>query len=600
MDTHIMWPQADAKEIEQKLWDEYSSENVRKHLNYLTTLTRRAGTEDELKAAQYIKGKIDEYGIEGDIYEFDAYIGEPGKSELHILSPIQKVIPSFSRIHIAPTPPVGIEAELVSLSRKSADEVKQIDIRGKIVLIEGDRLSRRYVAPMAQKMGAVAQIHITRAKHGAINMGGVRVTWGSPTPETLKDVSGPSAIAISNEDGKYLDELTQKGPVVVRLKADAWQGYKRIRVPVGNIRGVKEPDKFVLIAGHYCSWFAGASDNAAADALILEMARVFAKHRDLLGRGIRFAWWSGHEQGPYSGSTWYAENFWDDMRDNAIAYFALDGIARVGSSGFESRNTVEFRIFLEKVVKDVLGLDMNSKSLPKSGDMSFTGIGLPAAMQRTTFKKNQTDRDGFGPTWFSHTVEDTLDKVDMELLEAPFKVHVASILRLCNQPILPFDFCSVAEILMTRLKELQAMNKSDVTLSAVMSQADIFSANTQTLNLNIKKALAEYEEKDCRPDSEKAFKRFNACLMGLCRILLPVITTKSDKYNHDPMGSSFKPIPLLEPLNELSSMESQTDEYKALQTALFRARNQVSDAIKAANDLLSSTLKSLPYNFTEQ
>lgn len=61
-------------ERERIILAEYSDKEVRKHLEYLTTLNRIAGTEDERKAAQYIKSKLDEYGVDSEIYEFDAYI----------------------------------------------------------------------------------------------------------------------------------------------------------------------------------------------------------------------------------------------------------------------------------------------------------------------------------------------------------------------------------------------------------------------------------------------------------------------------------------------------------------------------------------------
>ena len=113
---------------------EYSSDEVRKHLEYLTTLIRRAGTDDELKAAKYIKSKLEEYGVDGEIYEFDAYISYPGTSELEILSPVRNFLPCNSRGFIPATPPEGIEAEFVYLSgRELAGDYQGIDERGKIV-----------------------------------------------------------------------------------------------------------------------------------------------------------------------------------------------------------------------------------------------------------------------------------------------------------------------------------------------------------------------------------------------------------------------------------------------------------------------------------
>jgi hypothetical protein len=451
---------------------------------------------------------------------------------------------------------------------------------------------------MAQERGAIAQIHITPGKSRVINFGGLRTTWGSPTPEMIDKEPKTPAIAICGEDGSYLEELTKKGPVIVRLKADAWRGYTNIRFPVGTIRGVKEPEKYVLFAGHYCSWFSGATDNAAANSLMLEMARIFSKHRKYLGRSIRFAWWSGHEQGVYAGSTWYLDTLWDDVRDNAIAYVAMDGIGRRGSSGFGSRNTEEIRQFRERVIKDVLGLEVTStrapksgdQRAPKSGDQSFWKMGIPSCIGRTEFPGEQEAAMNGDPNWYSHTPEDTLDKVGLEAIIPTFKVNAASLLRLCNNPVLPFDYVAVVEVCKRGLNDLQKGSKSVLDVTSVMSQAEILKKNVQTLNRNIEKNLSSYEKRRGDPELERKFKEINACLMELGRILMPVLSSKAGKYGHDPMGTKFKPIPKLQPLEKLNSMDSDSEEYKALRTSLVRERNRLSDSLNMANRILDNTL----------
>jgi hypothetical protein len=225
MQRHISWVTPEEKELEEKLFAEYSPDNVRTHLEYLTTLKRWAGSEDELKAARYIKETLDSSGVDSEIYDVDAYISHPKEASLEILSPVQKSLPCLPRIFVTPTPPEGIEAELVSVGKGSEKDFQAVDVKGKIVLIPGDRLSRRYVAPVAREKGALAQIHITPGTLRVINYGGIRNTWGSPTLETFDKEPKTTAIAICNEDGDYLEALTKQGPVVVRLKADSWSGY---------------------------------------------------------------------------------------------------------------------------------------------------------------------------------------------------------------------------------------------------------------------------------------------------------------------------------------------------------------------------------------
>ena len=52
------------------------------------------------------------------------------------------------------------------------------------------------------------------------------------------------------------------------------EGWARCPLPVVEIRGVEDPDEFLLVHGHYDSWDVGIGDNATGDATLLELARV--------------------------------------------------------------------------------------------------------------------------------------------------------------------------------------------------------------------------------------------------------------------------------------------------------------------------------------
>ncbi len=598
MNKHIAWLDTKEKELEKKILAAYSSDNVKKHLEFFTTLTRRPGTEDELKAAKYIKSKLDEYGIEAEIYEFDAYVGHVGDAKLDILSPVQRSFPSEPRAFTAPTPPGGIEGELISMGRGLPEDYQGVDVKGKIVLIQpgGLAAARMPASQLAEEKGAVAQIHIADGKSRDIHMGQIRYTWGNPTPDTIHRVPQSPLISICNEDGRYLIELTKKGRVVARIKTDARRGYTKVREPIGTLRGVKEPENFVLFGGHYCSWYKGATDNAAANSMLLEMARIFSEHRRSLGRSIKFAWWTCHEQGTYAGSTWYVDNFWDDIRDHAVAYLVVDGLGRGDLPGFipkyiETRNSEEIRKFNEMLLKKLFGLEVRSKRLNKSGDQSFWGMGFPSFFGKPDFKAGEDAIVKGAPVWYSHTPEDTLDKVDLEhLFKIPFRITIVSILRLCNNPILPFEFVSVADAFEKRLNDLQKEGHSVLDLTSLMTQVKGLRRKAASLNQVIKKNLLVLEKGRSDKRVQNKFNEINACLMELSRILMPLLSSKGGKYGQDPIGSRSKPIPGLEPLENLNSFDSESEEYKAWYTSLLRERNKLSDAFNSANHLLDQTL----------
>ncbi len=588
MEKHISWADAEEKELEERVLSEYSTDEIRKHLEYLAALTRRASTEDELKAAKYIKGRLDEYGVDSEIYEFDAYISLPGEASLEVLSPVQKSFPCFPGAFITPTPPEGLEAELIHIGDKREKNYEEVDVKGKAVLIASDRESRGEATRLARENGAAAQIHVTPGKTRTFIAVQPRDVWGSPTPETLDKNLSPPIISVCNEDGRYLLELVKKGPVILRLKANAWSGYRKVRLPVGRIQGTGDRDRFVLVGSHYCSWFSGASDNAVANSVQLEMARIFSKYRKKLNRGVRFCWWVAHEQGTFGGSTWYADNFWDDIRDHAVTYLAMDGLGRKGSSGFEARNTEEIRRFQERVIKEVLGLKVKSKRVQKSGDQSFWGVGLPSFIGGTFFDTPENLVED--PVWYSHTAEDTLDKVDIEVIQIPFKAHAVTILRLCNNPVLPFEFVSLAKEFKEGLKDLQLKSESIFDLRPLIIQAGTLEKKARMLNQIIEKSLLTLGRKKMDRPFKNNLEKINRSLMELSRVLLPVFSTKAGKYGQDLWRTRFKPVSALQRLEELNSLKSEIEEYKAFRTFLLRERNKVSDALDLANRLLEDTI----------
>jgi hypothetical protein len=593
MENHIYWSDPKEKELESEIISEYSPDEVRRHLEYLTTLTRMAGTEDERRAAEYIKGKLDEYGIDAKIHQFEAYISHPGKAELEMLSPVRKAFFSLAHGFIASTPPEGVEAELVSVGKGLEEDFRGVDVRSKIAVIEGgggeDQFGAAEAARIAEENGAVGQIFISRGSPRSISYMRLRNAWGPPTPETMDKIPNTPAISICDEDGKYLRELAEKGRVVVRLKADAWRGYKKVQQPIGTVRGMKEPEKYLLFATHYCSWYIGATDNAAANSLLLEMARIFSKYRKGIARSIRFAWWTGHSQGSSAGSSWYADHFWDDIRDNGISYLLMDGLGRAGSSGFSAQTTEEVRKFYEGVIKQVLGLEVKSKRVSRSGDQSFWGIGLPSFTGSMPF----TGPKGEKKVWYSHAAEDTLDKVDMDLLKIPFKVNAVSVLKVCNHPVLPFDFVTVLEAFKNALNELQGKCPSELDLTSLVTQVKELGEKTESLNKAIERNLLDVENKRKGLGLQKKFRLINGCLMELSHELMPALSTKSGKYGQDPMGKRSNLIPTLQPVSELISMDREGEEFKALLTSLLRERNKLSDVLRSARQNLDNTLREI-------
>ena len=75
--------------------------------------SRFGGTEGEKKAAEYMKAKLEEYGLVNVRLEPVTYTGwKRGEITLEIVSPIQKNIPCISLPH---SPPAELEGSIIDL-----------------------------------------------------------------------------------------------------------------------------------------------------------------------------------------------------------------------------------------------------------------------------------------------------------------------------------------------------------------------------------------------------------------------------------------------------------------------------------------------------
>ncbi len=114
--------------------------------------------------------------------------------------------------------------------------------------------------------------------------------------------------------------------VRVELEDNPW---RRIRNVVGTLAGARHPDEWVILGAHYDSWTHGAVDNVSGTVAMLEAARVIAEQAaagNRPDRTLMFAAWDAEEWG-LIGSTEWVEEHGEQLRQGAVAYINLDGIA---------------------------------------------------------------------------------------------------------------------------------------------------------------------------------------------------------------------------------------------------------------------------------
>lgn len=406
---------------------------------------RRIGTPEALNAEKYIQQKLIEVGIpDTKLEEFEFPKWTPNKFELTILSERTPLIASNIVIDTFPywstgsTGLNGIEGELVYVGNGTSVDFKSLDVKDKIVLIEGKMLLNFHTTHSALSFNSQ---NLAR-EAGAL---GVICINGSPL-ESISYLFNSSihgwkrrlpALSIRNSDGKFLKNLCIKSKVQVKLILDVKKEEGKSNIIIGTLPG--KSDDIILVGTHTDSTFTGAIDNASANAGLIALAKYFSEiplnKRD---KTIIFAGWSGHEAGLIGVEKFVKTH--KDLLPKISAFIMLDGFASNGYQNqvdggviktgldeqrglFVSDNAVLLPVVMEAVLKYRLlpAAYLSAKKLPVSDLSPFIFSNVPSIM---IIGK---------PIWY-HTLHDTIDKCTPEQLERSGKAHAQIISNILEIP----------------------------------------------------------------------------------------------------------------------------------------------------------------------
>lgn len=322
-------------------------------------------------------------------------------------------------------------------------------------------------------------------------------------------------------------------------------------------------------------------DNGSANATMIEVARLLAQARDQLYRGLRLAFWSGHSHGRYSGSTWYADNYWEELYDRCVAHVNIDSTGARGATSYSTFPAhLELADFGEALVQAHTGQAARAYRMSRAGDMSFNGIGLPSLfMSLSQVPMGERDTDyvslalgkllGSKMPWWWHSSEDTMDKVDPDVLALDTRIYLSALWRLCTSPLLPLDFRrSVAEIQAT-LADLAAAAGDHLDFGPLQARAAQLAA-----------AVAALAERTAQAQPADA-PALNEKLKQLSRRLIPLAYTKAGPFDHDPAWA-LPPLPALADAKRLAALDPASDEYHFVRTQLVREMNRAAFALREA------------------
>ncbi|HET8627047.1 MAG TPA: M28 family peptidase [Thermomicrobiales bacterium] len=584
----------DRERVETALRERVDPVRLQRHLIRFSTLFRDSGSPDERAAAEYVRDTLAGYGVAAQILTFPSLISWPLAGRLALLDGAGREveeIPVRTRSFGAPTPPGGIEAELVYVPfaapepgamifshRAVAGDYTGLDVAGKVVItMDGgpDGIRR------AQEQGAAGHIHIWPSDEAVIHeMIGTSV-WGTPTPESARRLPAIPALGVTNADGMRLAERCRAGTVRVRLAGDVRTAWMEVPLVAADIPG-RRPDRFLLVGAHLDSWYEGVTDNATGDACLIELARVFHAQRADLTYGLRFCWWPGHSTGRYSGSTWYADTHFAELRAGCLGYLNTDSPGVRETTEWDCRyNMGEVEHITAAVVGALSGQEPHVRRPLKAGDQSFLGVGLPSLGAYRMLAVDHPDRKavgGSGGAYWWHSPEDTLDKADARILADDTRIYATMAARLVLPELHPYNFVPSAQDFAEHLAALQEAAGRHLDLSDTLAAARELRAGAERLAAVTGGPLDAGQVERC-----------NRAMLALSRLLNPALFTIDGPYEFDP-ALQLPVLPGLASLRELAALDPASNDYQFLLTKLRRQRNRIHDALLQASGLLSETL----------
>jgi carboxypeptidase Q len=338
-----------------------------------------------------------------------------GDTRLEILAPSPFPVRLASIGWAPPTPPGGIEAEVVDVGEGSEEEFKRASapVKGRILLVHSRLINswENMVGEYSRAPGIIDR---------AVQAGALAILWmasreGGLLYRRQDRVDGleklPSAI-VAREDAMRIARFHAAGRTVrVRFSLPNRVGgpFEEENV-VAEIRGREKPDEIVILGGHLDSWDlgTGALDNGCNSALVIDVARCMRAAGLRPKRTIRFVLFSGEEQGMY-GSWSYARMHRAEL-DRVVCVVIFDHF-----NGRATGYSLSGRKDIEAPVREVLrpveswGVTRHTTEVTfDTDDLDFMLEGVPTMVALQEAENLMVNY---------HASSDTLDKVDIRSLK---------------------------------------------------------------------------------------------------------------------------------------------------------------------------------------
>lgn len=283
-----------------------------------------------------------------------------------------------------------LTAPLVYVGTASPAVLQHIDVKGKIavqlIVPQGHMLFER---------GAVDSRSEELVKRGAVGVFNLVRLPGNELSRDFTDCGNP-CFNIGGRDGLFLETLLDRAAQAgaqdkLRVKIDLQtQTYRGLRANngVAVIRGTS--DEVIVVNAHVDGWFDGAGDNGDGLAVLVALARHFAKPANRPQRTLAFVASAGHHTPGINGP----RSFVTANPELAKKAVMLVNIEHVAQRNFSPSRTTSADGYREAIADSgeapiAVGVTNNSPFLQQLIDEGPARFGVNFISERSTFQSGE-------------------------------------------------------------------------------------------------------------------------------------------------------------------------------------------------------------------
>ncbi|XP_059427921.1 probable glutamate carboxypeptidase AMP1 isoform X2 [Corylus avellana] len=396
------------------------------YLRALTLHPHLAGTKASLDTANYVLSNFKEMGLETRTAEYTALLSYPVQSSLSahfsdgkvVDLPLAELTESANvvRPYHAYSPSGSAHAKAVFVNHGTDEDYFAlrklgVNVSGCVVIARKGGLPRGVVVRKAEAHGALAVLLYAEGDkfRKGFERGTVMSGVGDPLSPGWAGVDGGERLDL--EDSEVLKRFPRipsmplsaeaaetilgslggaqsppewstgvggvgPGPTMLNF---TYQGEKRV-VTIHNvfavIRGLEEPDRYVLLGNHRDAWTYGAVDPNSGTAALLDIARRYAllmRLRWKPRRTIFLCSWDAEEFGMIGSTEWVEQNL-VNLGSKAVAYLNVD--CAVQGPGFFVGATPQLDNLILEVTKKVKDPDSEPATVYEKWVASNAGINI--------------------------------------------------------------------------------------------------------------------------------------------------------------------------------------------------------------------------------